>query len=98
MTRLGKFSKSPDERKRYTVDYTDWLDTAETITSAQYLISPTTSSPLIVDAQAILTGNKKISFYVSGGDDLETYDLEVKINTSSGQIKEDVVNFLVRDL
>lgn len=98
MMRLGKFSKTPDERKRYTVDYTDWLDTSETVSQAAYAVRQATSSPLVIDAQSILTGNKKISFYVSGGNDQETYDLEVKVTTSTGQIKEDVVSFLVRDV
>lgn len=93
--RLGKFSKTPAERKRYTIDYTDWLDTTETVTAAAYTITP---SGMVVDAQAILTGNKKISFYVNGGDDFETYNLEVKITTSTGQVKEDVVVFAVRDI
>lgn len=98
MMRLGKFSKSPDERKRYTVDYTDWLDTSEIVSLGQYVVRQSTTPPLVVDAQSILTGNKKISFYVSGGKDQETYDVEVKITTSTGQVKEDVVSFLVRDL
>ena len=29
--RLGSFVKSPVERKRYTIDYSDWLDTGETV-------------------------------------------------------------------
>lgn len=98
MMRLGKFAKSPQERKRYTIDYTDWLETAETISTALYTIRQVTTSPLVVDAQSILTGNKKVSFYVSGGDDTETYDVEIKITTSTGQVKEDVVVFAVRDI
>ena len=93
--RLGKFRKTPAERKRYTVDYTDWLDTSETVTAVNYTITP---SGMVVDAQAILTGNKKISFYVSGGNNEETYNIDVKATTSSGQIKEDVVSFFVRDV
>lgn len=98
MMRLGTFAKSPQERKRYTIDYTDWLETAETITAALYTIRQATSPALVVDAQSILTGNKKVSFYVSGGDDTETYDVEVKITTSTGQIKEDVVSFTVKEV
>lgn len=95
--RLAKFSKTPDERKRYTIDYTDWLETSETVASVTYTIRQVTSPVLVVDAQSILTGNKKISFYISGGDDLETYDVEIKITTSTGQIKEDLVSFVVKE-
>ena len=98
MMRLGKFAKSPQERKRYTIDYTDWLETAETISTALYTVREVTSPALVVDAQSILTGNKKVSFYVSGGDDGDTYDVEIKITTSTGQVKEDVVVFAVRDI
>lgn len=94
--RLGKFNKTPAERKRYTIDYTDWLDTSETVASVVYTITP--SNTLVVDAQSILAGNKKISFYISGGNDFETYNVEVKITTSTGQVKEDVVVFAVRDI
>lgn len=96
--RLAKFSKTPDERKRYTVDYTDWLETSETVASATYAVREATTPALVVDAQSILSGNKKVSFYVSGGDDGETYNVEVKITTSTGQVKEDVVIFAVRDI
>lgn len=96
--RLGKFAKSPQERKRYTIDYTDWLDTGETVTAAQYTIRQVTTPALVIDAQSILTGNKKVSFYVSAGDDNETYDVEIKVTTSTGQVKEDVVSFTVKDV
>lgn len=94
--KIGKFTKTPTERKRYQIDYTNWLDTGETVATRAFTVEPTGS--LVVDASLILTGNKAVSFFVNGGDDGETYKVVVTITTSGGQTKEDLVYFSVRDV
>ena len=37
---LGKYYKAPDERKRYSIDYSDWLDTAERLSSVTFQVTP----------------------------------------------------------
>lgn len=96
--KLGKFIKAPNERKRYSIDYNNWLDTGETILTRTFDVTPVTTVPLAVDASVILAGNRGIAFYVSGGVDDETYKVVTSITTSGGQVKEDVILFQVKDL
>lgn len=94
--RLGKFSKAPAERKRYSADYSDWLDTGETVSNVTFSVTPTTASPLAVDGSAIAGDGLTVSFFVSGGIDETDYTIIVTATTSSGQIKEDTLLFAVR--
>lgn len=96
--KLAKFYKSPVERKRYALDYTDWLDTGETLSSALFTITPSTgTSPLEVDAFAIASSGLELVFFVSFGDDGSTYTVDVQITTSGGQVKEDQILFTVKE-
>jgi hypothetical protein len=97
--KLGLFKKTPIERKRYSLDYTDWLDTGETIIAVTFTVTPTTgASPLEVDAYQISVDGKEISFFVDDGDDSVDYEISVVVTTSGGQIKEDEIGFVVREL
>lgn len=92
---LGKFVKSPDEVKRYSVDYSDWLDTGEYILTANVTISP--SGP-IVDVQSTTTNDIDLSFFVTGGTAGTSYKLKTRVQTTNGQVKEDIIVLEVRAL
>lgn len=92
--RIGKFRKAPADRKRYIVDYTDWLNEGETIT----LVTATgnvAGDNFYVDGYIVNAGGKEVTFYVSGGVSEKSYDVTIKITTSLQQIKEDFVTFVV---
>jgi hypothetical protein len=91
--RLGKFTKSPAERKRYAIDYSQWLDAGETIDT--YTLTPSPSGISVNGAQLDAT-SMILVFFVSSGTANQQYTLDVRINTSGGQIKEDTVLFSVR--
>ena len=93
---LGRFTKSPAERKRYAIDYSNWLDTGETVSSYSFSVAPTTTSPLVVDASSLTTGSTVLVFFVSGGLLANQYTVDVQAVTSGGQIKEDTVLYNVR--
>jgi hypothetical protein len=93
---LGRFTKTPAERKRYAIDYSQWLETGETVASYVFAVTPTTTSPLVVDAASITTANTVVVFFVSGGLSGTQYTVDAKVTTSGGQIKEDIVLYSVR--
>lgn len=95
--KLANFIKSPLERKRYTIDYTDWLDTGETVQSITFAVTPATVSTLQIDAYTILPGDLQVSFFANYGDLNTVYTVEVLMTTSGGQIKEDEILFTIRD-
>lgn len=97
--KLGQFAKSPVERKRYALDYTDWLDTGEVVNGVTFTVTPTTgTSPLLVDSNSINASGTEVRFFVSSGDNGVNYTVTARVQTSGGQIKEDEILYLVRDL
>jgi hypothetical protein len=97
--KLGTFTKTPVERKRYTLDYTDWLDTGETVTGCVFTVSPSTGvTPFIIDASAITGSGLMVTFFANYGVSGVTYVVDVLMTTSGGQTKEDQINFVVKAL
>lgn len=92
--RLQKFTKNPDEVKRYGIDYTKWLDTSEVVQGVTLQVTgPDTS--LAADNYMVIPNGKKISFYVRGGTAGSVYKVFVEISTSAQQIREDTIPFVV---
>lgn len=95
--RLARFTKASTERKRYTIDYADWLDTGETLASADFTVTPAGDNALRVDASSIATPATSVVYFANYGSDGVTYTVDVTITTSGGQIKEDQVLYSVKD-
>lgn len=95
---LKKFTKTPGERKRYVLDYADWLDTGETITSVTFEVTPDDLSALEVDAYLIGTPATTVGFFVNHGVAGTSYEVTATIVTSGGQSKEDQLLYVVRSL
>lgn len=94
MIRRPSFVKNTVEKKKYTFDYSGWLDAAETITSPATLVSPLTDSPLTISG-AFVTDGTKLSLFIAGGLTGTLYTLSIIVNTSVGQIKRDDVSVMV---
>jgi len=92
--RIGKFRKASADRKRYVVDYEDWLNEGETIISVQAL-GNVPADNFYVDGYVVDAGGLQVVFFVSGGVDAHSYDVTVTIVTSLQQVKEDFVTFVV---
>lgn len=93
---LGKYLKAPPDRKRYTLDYSDWLDTGELVQSVTFGVTPVEAPPLVIDGIAINSGSQSITFYASGGVDGSTYKALTTMVTLGGQTREDAIQFTVR--
>lgn len=92
---LGKFIKSPDEIKRYSIDYSNWLDTGEYLASATVTRTPATGI-MTINVDTIGASDIDLSFFVSGGTAGVSYKLLVRAVTTNGQAKEDTVTVEVR--
>lgn len=101
MSRLAKYTQTPDETKRYSIEYSDWLDTGETVSDVSFEISPTTSPALSVQSSHIVQGDTgaltQLRFFVTGGVAKKSYKVIVNVATSGGQEKQDTVLFDIRD-
>jgi hypothetical protein len=94
--RIGKYTQDPDEKKRYTVDYDDWLDVGETLSNVTYVVTPTTAPVVVVSGSTIASDGRSVSFFVEDGADGTDYKVTVTATTSGSQIKEDNVLFVIR--
>lgn len=81
---LGKFKQAIEDKKRYTFDYSLWLDTGETIVSVTSEISLATLPPLVVENLA--HNGTVATWFVSGGTHLSDYLVIIEATTSAGQI------------
>jgi hypothetical protein len=92
---IARFRKSAIERKQYTVDYTSWLETAEQIESIAITATPASDPVLEADGAFVLPSGKGVAFYLQGGINGTTYSISLVVVTSTGQVKEDVVQIQV---
>lgn len=92
--RIGKFRKSPGDRKRYEINYEDWLNSGETVTDVT-MSGNVPSDDFYVDGYIVDADGKEVIFYVSGGLDGVEYTVGVEVETSLQQVKEDTITFKV---
>ena len=93
---IGKYSKSPDERKRYSIDYSDWLDTGELLTTVTFEVTPAEANCVVINGVTIETSQQGVVFYASAGVEGKSYKAIATMTTSGGQIKEDTVQYTVK--
>ena len=95
MTSLtARFQKAPSEVRRYVLDYTLDLNPGETLASLAYTVtSPTGALPSTLTVSGVvLVGVSPIQavYYVSGGLDGNSYEIQFEATTSIGQVLEDI--------
>jgi hypothetical protein len=95
--RLAKFKQAPLENKRYAIDYSQWLDSNETLVGTQLNVRGVTTPPLVASTATIAEAGTTVVFFVSGGLDGEEYQIDILATSSSGQIKEDSVLYIIED-
>jgi hypothetical protein len=97
----AQFTQSPNEKRRYMLDYTLDLSSGEGVTS---MATPNVINtpgqiivdPLVVNGVVIGPGGLQVVFYVSGGDANNDYEVQFLATTTAGQIKEDVIKIHIR--
>jgi hypothetical protein len=95
---LARYQKQSGERKRYQIDYSNWLDTGESVVGVVFTVNKATVPPLVIDGIQVTPNATGVQYYSSGGLTLNDYIVTATLTTSSGpQIKEDEIFFSVRD-
>lgn len=90
---LDTYTKQPAEVLDYDIDYTDWLETGDTIASK----TVTAEAGLTVDSSAIWGASKKLKAWISGGTAGTTYKVTATIVTVGGCTKEDEFKVRVKE-
>lgn len=91
MSLLGRKFISPGETRKYTIDYNDWLDTTETLSTMTYAVA---TGPATVPSNATAGDGKSNSFFVTGASLSYTpFNVTITAVTSAGQTKKDHLEF-----
>ena len=77
---LGQKQLKPNESRYFTIDYTKWLLSNETVVAAVAAVAPVTVPALTVAAQ-VVSGGKQVTTQVSGGLASTQYIIEVTADT-----------------
>ena len=92
---IDQVRQQAEEKKIYTLDYSDWLVTDEVLTDVTATIDPVGTNPDLVADAAIAVTNTAIELTVSGGETLEDYSVSVNVTTDKGQMKTDCLLFSI---
>jgi hypothetical protein len=97
---LGRYVQQSTERRKRLLDYTDWLEDGETISSVSATAVPDAedAAALVVSGIVIDPDGKKFAYFVEDGEDTVEYTVNFSVTTSLGQIREDEVVFEIEDL
>jgi hypothetical protein len=87
----GPYLKDPDERLDYTEDWSDYLVSAETISSVAYTVPSGLTNYNTSNTATTAT------IWLSGGTHGEEYLVGIKITTSAGRIAERSFKLLCRN-
>ena len=93
--KLGQYKHTTVEKKRYTISYAEWLESGEILDSVTYAISPTTTTPLLIEGSAIAVDGLGVSLFISGGENEEEYTISVLAQTDAGQRKNDYLSIVM---
>jgi hypothetical protein len=95
---LARYKQQPGERLKRIIDLTTWLESTEEIEDVVVKsITPETTSPFQCTSVVIDPDGKKFAYYLTGGEDGETYKVEFTISTQT-QIREDEIEVDVEEL
>ena len=94
----ARFTQSPEEVKRYLLDYTLFLVSGESVVSVaatiKTLTTPPQGAPALVVSNIVLgPGGLQALYFISGGADGQVYEVTFLATTSVGQILQDVIEY-----
>lgn len=88
---MALYVKDPDSRLDYKVDWTSWLELAETISSSTWIV-PTGLTK--VDES---TATKTATVWLTGGTAGQTYQVTNRITTNQNRTDDRTLEIVVRD-
>lgn len=95
MSITKSFTQTSIERKRRSVNYSNWLDDGEVLSDHAIVVSPLTDPPFVAEDGFSSDADTQITFYTSGGLSGVPYIVKMVATTSESQIKEDDIQILV---
>jgi len=92
---MSVYAKAPDSRVDFSLDWTDWLGSGETISSASWRVDPDDADGLTLDGQ--IDADALRGIHVSGGVRGHMYRLLCRVTTSAGRVVERGISLKVME-
>lgn len=94
---LGTKQHTTGNKIRYFVDYSNWLETGETLSPAGNTVTmdPLTATVTDITISGLQVTPTELIFFVAGGTLNEEFTLDVHAETSRGEKKNDTLAFTV---
>jgi hypothetical protein len=92
---LGRYRQPPGDRRKRGIDYTDFLEDSEKVTSVVPTVTPVDS--FLITNIAIDPAGKEWAYFSEGGVDGVTYSVSFRVGTNGGQVKNDTVEFDIEE-
>lgn len=91
-------AKDPEARLVYTMDWSEWLSTGQTVTAVSYSHNSRANDPdpLIINSQGIAAAGTKTYAEISGGSEGKTYAVTASITTDDGSLDRRSFKILVQ--
>lgn len=86
---VGVFNKDPNAVLDFYLDYTDWLEGADTLASTAWTIP----GGITKDSDTVTAS--LVGIWLSAGVDATTYDLLCRVTTTAGRIDDRTVRVIV---
>lgn len=81
------------DKKRYVIDYENWLDSGETVASITFTVD---TGPAAVPSYTIAGDGLSVAFFITGASlSFTPFSLHFEAVTSAGQEKNDHIQFFV---
>lgn len=93
---IGSYRQQPGEILDYYVDYSQWLNTGETIASSELTVSPVTS-PALTLSDVFTEDDIVIGFTVSGGVSGTAYQVTVSSDTTDNLRVEREITYSIEE-
>lgn len=96
MALIQTYRKASVERRRLRLDYSKWLEDAETLTDFQVTVNPVeVTSPIVLNVAYTDVTHKQLAMFASGGVPNTSYTLQLVVRTNEGQVKRDDIGLKV---
>lgn len=92
--RVGTITQQPNERKWYSIDYSEALDPGDRLSSVEAV----TVEPEGASVVSTLPDESRVRLQVSGGQDGLTYKVTVQVRTVSDELWEDELMVRVKEV
>lgn len=93
---LGRLTKQPAERQNYYVRYSEYLQEGEVLMSVTGIID--VAGELYMVGPTIMPNEQDVEFWLEGGVAGNSYNVEITVITSIGNIKQDEFKVKVKEV